>query len=64
MELFFVVGLTALLGWPTTFSVEVRKKMLSVEGDVAALTEVMRVWPTRHKRWGSQVYLAGESCGT
>jgi len=35
-----------------------------VPRDVAALTEVMRVWLTRHKRWGSQVYLAGESCGT
>ena len=31
-------------GWSTTASVEARKKMLSVDGDVAALTEVMRVW--------------------
>jgi carboxypeptidase C (cathepsin A) len=51
-------------GWSTTSSVEARKKMLSVDGDVAALTEVMRVWLTRHKRWGSAVYLAGESYGT
>lgn len=51
-------------GWSATASVEARKKMLSVDGDVAALTEVMRVWLTRHKRWGSQVYLAGESYGT
>ena len=34
------------------------------DGDVAALTDVMRVWLTRHKRWGSPVYLAGESYGT
>ncbi len=51
-------------GWSTTASAEARKKMLSVDGDVAALTEVMRVWLTRHKRWGSPVYLAGESYGT
>jgi carboxypeptidase C (cathepsin A) len=38
--------------------------MLSVDGDVAALTNVVRVWLTRHKRWGSAVYLAGESYGT
>jgi carboxypeptidase C (cathepsin A) len=51
-------------GWSATASTEARKKMLSVDGDVAALTEVMRVWLTRHKRWGSPVYLAGESYGT
>ncbi|HEY1587141.1 MAG TPA: peptidase S10, partial [Polyangia bacterium] len=48
-------------GWSSTSSVEARKKMLSVDGDVTALTEVMRVWLTRHKRWSSPVYLAGES---
>src|SRR6202158_2191425 len=51
-------------GWSTTASLEARKKMLSVDGDVAALTDVVRVWLTRHKRWGSAVYLAGESYGT
>jgi carboxypeptidase C (cathepsin A) len=51
-------------GWSTTASVEARKKMLSVDGDVAALSEVIRVWLTRHQRWGSPLYLAGESYGT
>ena len=51
-------------GWSTTASVDARKKLLSVDGDVAALTEVIRLWLTRHKRWGSPVYLAGESYGT
>jgi carboxypeptidase C (cathepsin A) len=51
-------------GWSTTASTEARKKMLSVDGDVAALAEVIRVWLTRHRRWGSPVYLAGESYGT
>jgi carboxypeptidase C (cathepsin A) len=51
-------------GWSTTASVDARKKMLSVDGDVAALTEVVRVWLTRNRRWSSSVYLAGESYGT
>ncbi len=51
-------------GWSTTASVDARKKMLSVDGDVAALSEVIRLWLTRHQRWGSPLYLAGESYGT
>ncbi|MGC4077609.1 MAG: peptidase S10 [Rubrivivax sp.] len=51
-------------GWSTTAGEEVRKKMLSVDGDVKALAEVVRTWLTRHRRWGSPVYLAGESYGT
>jgi carboxypeptidase C (cathepsin A) len=51
-------------GWSIAAGDEARKTLLSVDGDVAALTEVMRVWLTRHKRWGSAVYLAGESYGT
>jgi carboxypeptidase C (cathepsin A) len=35
-----------------------------VDGDVEALAEVMRGWLTRHRRWGSPLYLAGESYGT
>src|SRR5207302_814752 len=51
-------------GWSTTASLDARKKLLAVDGDVAALTDVVRVWLTRHKRWGSAIYLAGESYGT
>ena len=51
-------------GWSVTASEAARKKMLSVDGDVDALAEVMRVWLTRNKRWGSPLYLAGESYGT
>ncbi len=51
-------------GWSTTASAAARKKMLSVDGDVDALAEVVRVWLTRHGRWGSPVLLAGESYGT
>ncbi len=51
-------------GWSIAAGDDARKTLLSVDGDVAALTEVMRGWLTRHKRWGSAVYLAGESYGT
>lgn len=51
-------------GWSCTASEAARKKMLSVDGDAEALAEVIRVWLTRHRRWGSAVYLAGESYGT
>jgi len=51
-------------GWSTTASEAARKKMLSVDGDVDAFAEVIRLWLTRYKRWGSAVYLVGESYGT
>ncbi len=51
-------------GWSVCASEAARKKMLSVDGDVDALAEVVRAWLTRHQRWGSPVYLAGESYGT
>ncbi|MBE0550169.1 MAG: peptidase S10 [Rubrivivax sp.] len=51
-------------GWSVTASEAARKKMLSVDGDIDALAEVVRLWLTRHRRWGSPIYLAGESYGT
>ena len=51
-------------GWSTTASEAARKKLLSVDGDIDALAEVMRLWLTRQQRWGSPVYMAGESYGT
>jgi len=51
-------------GWSTTASEAARKKMLSLDGDVDALADVVRAWLTRHKRWSSPLYLAGESYGT
>jgi carboxypeptidase C (cathepsin A) len=51
-------------GYSLTASEEARKKMLSVDGDVDALAECIRVWLGRHRRWGSRLYLAGESYGT
>jgi carboxypeptidase C (cathepsin A) len=46
-------------GWSIAAGDEVRKTLFSVDGDVAST-----VWLTRHRRWGSKVYLAGESYGT
>src|SRR5215470_917305 len=51
-------------GYSITASEDARKKMLSVDGDVDALVEVIRVWLGRHRRWSSPLYLAGESYGT
>jgi len=51
-------------GFSIAASEEARETLLSVDGDVEALAEVMRTWLSRHQRWGSPVYLAGESYGT
>lgn len=51
-------------GYSLTASDDARKKMLSVDGDVEALAECMQGWLARNGRWGSAIYLAGESYGT
>lgn len=51
-------------GYSAAASEDIRKKVLSVDGDVTALTEVVRRWLGVHRRWGSPVLLAGESYGT
>lgn len=51
-------------GWSSTAGEAARKKALSVDGDVKALVEAMRVWLSRQQRWLSPVYIAGESYGT
>jgi len=51
-------------GYSITANEAARKKALSVDGDVAALAEVVRHWLSEHARWSSPIYLAGESYGT
>jgi carboxypeptidase C (cathepsin A) len=51
-------------GFSITAGDDARKKMLSVDGDVAALAQVVQAWLSRHQRWGSPVLLCGESYGT
>jgi carboxypeptidase C (cathepsin A) len=51
-------------GYSVTAGEDARKRMLSVDGDVACLVEAIRAWLARHARWTSPLYLAGESYGT
>jgi len=51
-------------GYSIALNDDARKKLFSVDGDADALAEVVRVWLARHKRFGSALYLAGESYGT
>jgi carboxypeptidase C (cathepsin A) len=51
-------------GYSLAVNDDARKKLFSVDGDADALAEVVRVWLARHKRFGSALYLAGESYGT
>jgi carboxypeptidase C (cathepsin A) len=51
-------------GYSVAAGDEVRKKVLGVDGDVAALAEVVRRWLAKHNRWASPVLVAGESYGT
>ncbi len=39
------------------------KPFFDVHADLASLGAVVRLWLTRHERWGSPVYLVGESYG-
>jgi len=43
---------------------ELDKKFWSVEGDIASVGEFIRLYLTRYGRWGSPLFLAGESYGT
>ncbi len=39
------------------------KPFWDVRADIASLETVIRLWLTRHARWGSPIYLVGESYG-
>jgi carboxypeptidase C (cathepsin A) len=51
-------------GYSQTVSDDARKKMLAVDGDIAASASVIEGWLARNARWSSAVYIAGESYGT
>jgi carboxypeptidase C (cathepsin A) len=42
---------------------EPSKQFWNVKGDIDSLDSVVRLWLTKHERWPSPVYLAGESYG-
>jgi carboxypeptidase C (cathepsin A) len=51
-------------GWSISADDDARKKLLSTDGDIECFAELICLWLTRHGRWGSPVYLCGESYGT
>jgi len=51
-------------GYSVAVSDDVRKRAFSVDGDIAAMSTVVAEWLSRHQRWGSPLYLCGESYGT
>jgi carboxypeptidase C (cathepsin A) len=51
-------------GYSRAATEELGKKFWSVDGDIASLTEFIRMYLTRYDRWRSPLYLVGESYGT
>ena len=51
-------------GFSLSASAKARKSHLSVDGDIAAMAEVVRAWLAANGRFGSPLYIAGESYGT
>ncbi|HKZ32596.1 MAG TPA: hypothetical protein VJ648_09620 [Vicinamibacteria bacterium] len=43
---------------------ELGKKFWGVQGDIESVGEFIRLYLTRHERWGSPLFLVGESYGT
>lgn len=43
---------------------ELGKKFWSLKGDIASVGEFIRLYLSRYQRWGSPLFLAGESYGT
>lgn len=51
-------------GYSRASTPELAKKFRGVEGDLAAVGEFVRLYLSRHRRWGSPLFLVGESYGT
>jgi len=51
-------------GWSRPIGDTDAKEFHSLEGDVKSVGEVIQRWTSRHGRWASPRYLAGESYGT
>lgn len=54
----------ATTGFSRTVEGEKPDPYLGFKGDVESVAEVIRLWVTRHKRWLSPKFIAGESYGT
>src|SRR5271154_2166275 len=51
-------------GYSRAANAELTKKFLGVRGDVQAFGEFIRLYLSRYERWGSPLFLLGESYGT
>jgi carboxypeptidase C (cathepsin A) len=51
-------------GYSRAKNVEVARRLNGVQGDLQSVGEFIRMYLTRHNRWASPVYIAGESYGT
>jgi carboxypeptidase C (cathepsin A) len=51
-------------GYSRAASSEVGTRYWGLTGDIASITEAIRLYLSRNERWGSPLYLAGESYGT
>jgi carboxypeptidase C (cathepsin A) len=51
-------------GFSRAANAEMSKKFLGVKGDIEAFSEFIRLYLTRYERWGSPLFLFGESYGT
>jgi len=51
-------------GFSRAADAETFKKFWGVKGDIEAFSEFIRLYITRNERWGSPLYLLGESYGT
>ncbi|MGH9400840.1 MAG: S10 family peptidase [Terriglobia bacterium] len=51
-------------GYSRSVKPEYNKRFWSVQGDLQSVGEFIRLYLTRNERWGSPLFLAGESYGT
>ncbi len=51
-------------GFSRAANAELSKKYWGVKGDIEAFSEFIRLYITRYQRWGSPLFLLGESYGT
>jgi carboxypeptidase C (cathepsin A) len=51
-------------GFSRAETAEVMKKFWSIDGDVGAFSEFIRMYISRYERWSSPLFLLGESYGT
>lgn len=51
-------------GYSRAATPELGKKFFGLEGDLASIAEFIRLYLSRYERWGSPLFLVGESYGT